>query len=74
MEKESLISISESAGIILLVGFVMVGVILSLLTSMLPDEENPQQKVVEKLKKKEEQLKEKEEKLKKIEEELKAAR
>jgi len=74
MEKEGLIFMRESATGILFAGFIIMGLILFLLASGLAGEENPQQEVAKKLKKKEQQLQQKEERLKQIEQQLKAAR
>ncbi|MGA2967964.1 MAG: hypothetical protein ABSD69_02240 [Candidatus Levyibacteriota bacterium] len=74
MERESLILIEEFSAGIFLAGFMIAGLLLFILTSSTANEENPQQVLAEKLKKKEEQLEQKEEKLKQIEQQLKAVR
>jgi ABC-type transporter MlaC component len=74
MEREGFILLKESSAGISLAVVMIMGLILFILTSSTANEENPQQTLAEKLKKKEEQLEQKEEKLKQIEQQLKAVR
>ena len=71
MQKESLIFITATTEGVFFVGFILASLVLYLLMSAAGEEQNPQQKAVAKLARREKQLKEKEETLKHIEKQLK---